>query len=246
MNTYLKIFAFIFFILIFYCDTTYSQVDNLLNKAKNLIGQNNHGSSDADIVNGLKEALTIGSGNAVDIVSKLDGYYSNPSIKILLPDEIKSVEKTARQFGLGKQVDEFELSMNRAAESAAKEATSLFWDAIKQMTFEDAKKILAGKENEATLYFKDKTSGKLHVAFKPIINNSMESVGVTKSYQSLSTSISKLPFVNVTSTDLDEYVTNKALDGLFMMLAEEEKKIRTDPAARVTDLLKKVFGGSGG
>jgi hypothetical protein len=135
--------------------------------------------------------------------------------------------------------------MNRAAESAAKEATSLLWDAIKKMSFEDAKKILTGRDNEATLYFKDKTSDKLHDAFKPIINKSMENVGVTKIYQSLTASLKKIPFAKIVDTDLEEYVTGKALDGLFIMIALEEKKIRIDPAARVTDLLKQVFGNKG-
>jgi hypothetical protein len=132
--------------------------------------------------------------------------------------------------------------MNRAAESAATEATSLFWDAIKQMSFTDAKKILTGRDNEATLYFQDKTSDKLRTVFKPIINTSMKKVGVTKIYQDLTSSLKKIPFTKIGKTDLDEYVTTKALDGLFIMIAAEEKKIRTDPAARVTDLLKQVFG----
>ena len=136
--------------------------------------------------------------------------------------------------------------MNRAAESAAPEAKSLFWDSIKQMTFSDAKKILDGRENEATLYFKDKTWDRLQGIFKPIVHNAMAGVGVTKSYQDLETKVRSIPFADrISSFDLDQYVTDKALDGLFLMLADEEAKIRKDPAARVTDLLKKVFGKSG-
>lgn len=220
----------------------YGQLKDLLKKAENLITQKKSESNDPNIVDGLKEALSVSSKNAVDIVSKENGYFGNELIKIPLPKEMKSIAKIGRQFGMGKQFDEFELSMNRAAESAATEATSIFLDAIKKMTFDDAKKILTGRENEATLYFQEKTSDNLRNAFKPIIDKSMENVGVTKTYENLMGSIKKIPLVKVSNTDLDEYVTNKALDGLFTMMAGEEKKIRTDPAARVTDLLKQVFG----
>lgn len=198
--------------------------------------------SDTDIVNGLKEALQIGTGNAVQIVSKVDGYYKNPKIRIPLPDTVQKTEKILRAAGYGSKVDEFELSMNRAAEKAAPQAKSLFVDAIKQMTFTDAKKILNGRENEATLYFKDKTSPKLREVSKPIVHQAMGEVGVTKSYQDLEQSARSVPFAGAFTFDMDQYVTDKALDGLFFMVAEEEKKIRQDPMARTTDLLKKVFG----
>ncbi len=198
--------------------------------------------SETEIVNGLKEALQIGTGNAVQIVSKVDGYYKNPKIRIPLPDTVQKTEKILRVAGYGSKVDEFELSMNRAAERAAPEAKTLFMDAIKQMTFTDAKKILNGREDEATLYFKDKTSPRLREVSKPIVRKAMGEVGVTKSYQDLEQSARSVPFAGAFSFDLDQYVTDKALDGLFLMLAEEEKKIRQDPVARTTDLLKKVFG----
>ena len=198
--------------------------------------------SNTEIVDGLKEALQIGTGNAVQVVSKVDGYYKNPKIRIPLPDSVQKTEKILRAAGYGSKIDEFELSMNRAAERAAPQAKGLFLDAIKQMTFTDAKKILNGRENEATLYFKDKTSPRLREVSKPIVHQAMGEVGVTKSYQDLDKSARSVPFAGSFTFDLDQYVTDKALDGLFLMVAEEEKKIRQDPVARTTDLLKKVFG----
>jgi hypothetical protein len=204
------------------------------------------GLSNSDIIDGLKEALQIGTDNTVSTTSRINGYYKNAKIRIPLPDAVKKVEKFLRVAGYGENVDGFVLSMNRAAERAAPEAKSLFWDAIKQMTFDDAKRILNGKDNEATLYFKDRTWNRLQGIFKPIVHNAMSSVGVTKAYQDLDAKVRSIPFAdNIVDFDLDEYVTTKALDGLFLMLAEEEAKIRKDPAARVTDLLKKVFGKNG-
>ncbi len=143
--------------------------------------------------------------------------------------------------GFGGLVDDFELSMNRAAEQAAPEATGIFLEAIKRMTFDDARKILNGADNEATLYFENKTSAQLTEVFKPLVSQAMSQVGVTSTYKDLNNSARKIPYVDSFSFDLDQYVTDKALDGLFVMLAAEEKEIREDPAARVTDLLKKVF-----
>ena len=201
--------------------------------------------SENKIIRGLKEALQIGTTNAVGIVSKLDGYYKSPKIRIPLPDSVQKVEKILRAVGYGSKVDAFELSMNRAAERAAPEAKAMFLNAVKQMTFSDAKKILQGRDNEATLYFEDKTRGRLHELFKPIVHSAMSEVGVTRWYQELEAKVRSIPFTESLNLDLDGYVTNKALDGLFFMVAEEERKIRQDPAARITDLLKEVFGGKG-
>jgi len=200
------------------------------------------GLSESKIIEGLKEALEIGTSNAVKLVSQVDGYYKNPKIKIPLPESVQKVEKVLRMAGYGSQVDAFELSMNRAAEQAAPKAKALFVDSVKQMSFEDARKILDGRDNEATLYFEDKTRGKLTEIFKPIVHSSMSQVGVTRSYQDLDAKVRTIPFTESLSFDLDQYVTDGALNGLFLMLAEEERKIRQDPAARVTDLLKEVFG----
>ena len=218
-----------------------SQWGDILKGAQKALGLD-EGLSESKIVDGLKEALQIGTGNAVQTVSKVGGYYNNPKIKIPLPGSVQKVEKLIRAAGYGNQVDAFELSMNQAAEKAAPKAKGIFWDAIRQMSISDARKILDGPDNAATLYFKDKTYGQLSEVFKPIIHQSMSRVGVTEKYQELDRSMAGIPFVESMRFDLDKYVDDKALDGLFLMLAEEEKKIRQDPAARVTDLLKEVFG----
>jgi len=198
--------------------------------------------SDSTIIEGLKEALRIGTGNAVTNVSQVDGYFKNPKIHIPLPEKIQKVEKLLRGVGFGSKLDAFEQSMNRAAERAAPEAKSLFIDAIKQMTISDARRILQGRDNEATLYFEGKTRDRLHQLFKPIIHGAMSEVGVTRAYQVLDSKVRAIPFADSITFDLDTYVTDKGLDGLFFMVAEEERKIRQDPAARVTDLLKEVCG----
>jgi hypothetical protein len=193
-------------------------------------------------VSGLKEALSIGTENAIKAVSKTDGYFGNQMVKILLPDKIQKVADVIAKLGYQKQVDSFILSMNRAAEAAAPRATTLFVDAIKTMSFDDARQILQGGDMAATEYFKGKTSKKLYDEFKPVVVSNMNKVGVTKAYKDMITPYESLPLVPKESMDLDHYVTNKALDGLFLMVGQEEKKIRTNPAARVTDLLKTVFG----
>jgi len=197
---------------------------------------------DATVVSGLKEALSIGTENAVKNVSQLDGYFGNKMIKILMPEKIQKVADVLKMAGYQQQVDDFIMSMNRAAEKAAPQAASYFKDAIKEMTVEDATKILNGGDTSATQFFKGKTQDKLYAAFKPIISSSINDVGVTRSYKEMMGQYESLPFMSKESVDLDHYVTNKSLDGLFYMIGQEEKKIRTDPAARVTDLLKNVFG----
>lgn len=213
--------------------------DWLKEAARKLGGEK--GLSEDEIVNGLKQALEVGTGNAVATVSRTDGYFKNPKIKIPLPENVKKVERLLRAAGFGYQVDQFELSMNRAAERAAPEAKSIFWNAIKQMSFADARQILEGPDDAATRYFQDKSTDRLQEIFKPITHQAMSEVGVTKYYQTIDSKIRTIPFADQMSFDLDQYVTDKALNGLFLMLAEEEKKIRRDPIARVTDLLKKVF-----
>jgi hypothetical protein len=216
-------------------------LSDMLKSAQETLGGKQSLSND-DIIGGLKEALQIGTENAVQVVSATDGFYKNQDIKIPLPESVQKVEKLLRTAGYGQTVDEFELSMNRAAERAAPEAKAIFWDAIRQMTFDDARNILDGQDNAATLYFQDKTHGRLEEIFKPIVQKAMGEVGVTRKYQDLNSSVEKIPFADSLTLDLDQYVTDGALNGLFYMLAEEEKKIRQDPAAQVTDLLRKVFG----
>ncbi|HUX79028.1 MAG TPA: DUF4197 domain-containing protein [Alphaproteobacteria bacterium] len=197
---------------------------------------------DATVVSGLKEALSIGTENAVKNVSQLDGYFGNKIIKLLMPEKIQKTADVLKMAGYQQQVDDFIMSMNRAAEKAAPQAASYFKDAIKEMTVEDATKILHGGDTSATQFFKSKTQDKLYTAFKPIISSSINDVGVTRSYKEMMGQYESLPFMSKESVDLDHYVTNKSLDGLFYTIGQEEKKIRTDPAARVTDLLKNVFG----
>ncbi len=197
--------------------------------------------SDDTIVKGLKEALTTGSEQAVALVSKSDGYYKNPEIKIPLPPAVQKVEPLLKAAGLTGLVDQFEQSMNRAAEQAAPQATELFVDAVKTMSFSDAKKILNGRDNEATLYFKERTWDKLSERFRPVVHTTMAEVGVTRNFQELSARTAAIPFAGTLDLDPDTYVTTKALDGLFLMLEKQEQKIRQDPAARVTDILKTVF-----
>jgi hypothetical protein len=216
-------------------------LSDMLKGVQNQLRSSPGGLTNDEIIAGLKEALGVGTQKAVALVSKPDGYYKNPDIKIPLPESVQKVEKLLRATGYGEKVDNFELSMNRAAERAAPEAKSIFADAIQQMTFDDAKKILDGPDNAATLYFEDKTSSRLREIFKPIVTKAMGQVGVTRSYQELNAKVESMPFGKSISFDLDQYVTDGSLKGLFKMLAEEEKQIRTQPAARVTDLLKKVF-----
>jgi hypothetical protein len=200
------------------------------------------GLSEAKIGSGLKEALKIGTGNAVSLTGRLNGYFMNEAIKILMPEKMRTMEKGLRGIGYGPQVDEFILSMNRAAERAAPGAKQIFWDAIGEMTFDDARKILAGSDTAATDYFKAKTTDKLTAAFTPVVDQATNEVGVTRQYKELVGEVQAIPFMKSENLDINHYVVTKALDGLFYMVGEEEKKIRTNPTARVTDLLKEVFG----
>jgi hypothetical protein len=199
------------------------------------------GLDDSTIASGLKEALSIGTKNAVGLVSQLNGYFGNDVIKILLPDKVQQAAEFLGKLGYQKQVDEFIQSMNRAAEKAAPKAASHFADAIRGMSFEDARKILAGNDRAATDYFHSRTSAQLYDAFKPTISESMSQAGVTRSYQAMIGKIPVLSLVKPESVDLDHHVTTKALEGLFHMVGEEEAKIRANPSARTTDLLKRVF-----
>jgi Protein of unknown function (DUF4197) len=219
-----------------------AQWEDMFKKFKESVGLSEELSTDK-IIAGLKDALHVGTGNAVEITSRVNGYYNNPEIRIPLPGAVQKVEGVLRTVGYGKQVDAFELSMNRAAEKAVPAAKGIFWDAIKKMSFTDARKILDGGDDAATLYFKDKTYEPLYNMFKPTINDTMGQVGVTRQYQDLEKKVHTVPFTEGLTVDLDDYVTKGALDGLFVMLAAEEKKIREDPAARITPILKEVFGG---
>lgn len=203
--------------------------------------QSGAGLSNADIVAGLKEALSVGSNKASEKVSVADGFFKDAVIKILMPQEAKAVEQKLRAIGLGKQVDNAILSMNRAAEDAAKNAAPIFVNAVKGMSFNDALSILKGSDDAATVYLKDKTSTQLTEAFRPVIEKSLEKVNATKYWNTVFTSYNKFSAEKV-NPNLQAYVTEKALAGIFYQLAQEEKDIRKNPVARTTDILKKVFG----
>jgi len=195
-----------------------------------------------DVAAGLKEALAVGTGNAVQTLSKSDGYFGDAAVKILLPQKLQTAAEVLKKAGYQKEVDDLILSMNRAAEQAAPKARPIFEDAVKKMTFEDTQKILNGGNTAATDYFKAKTTPQLTDAFKPVVADSMNQAGETRSYKALTDRYtSMVPFGKMDSLDLDSYVTGKSLDGLFLKVGQEEAKIRTNPAARTTNLLKKVF-----
>lgn len=216
------------------------QIDNVF---KQLTTPSAISLDESTIISGLKEALSLGTAKAVKLVSMENGYWGNEAIKILLPEKVQVMAETLKKAGFGKEVDAFVLSMNRAAEKAAPKAKPIFVNAVKQITFQDAKNILNGGNTAATDYFKGKTSTKLAGAFKPVISSSMNKAGVTRSYKAMTNRYtSLLPISTAESFDLDNYVTMKALDGLFLMLGQEESKIRTNPKARTTEILRKVFG----
>jgi len=200
--------------------------------------------SDSKIGSGLKEALQVGADNAVKVTGKKDGYFGNEAIKILLPKNLQPLQKGLGAMGYQAKIDEFVLSMNRAAEAAAPSARKIFVDAIVSMSFEDAKKILSGDDTAATQYFKNKTTDQLSAAFRPFVEETMKQNNVTQQYESLTAGLGSIPFMKKEDLDINKYVVGKALDGLFYMLGEEEKKIRKDPAARTTNLLKEVFAKS--
>ncbi len=201
------------------------------------------GSSDAKTdIAGIKEALAIGTEKAVNSLSKADGYFGNKAVKILMPKNIQKVADMARVAGYEKQVDEFVLSMNRAAEAAVPVAAKIFGDAIRAMTVDDVRGILTGGDTAATEFFKRTSEKKLYTAFKPIVSKKVDEVGATRAYKDLMGRYEQVPLMQSKSLDLDDYVTQKALDGVFYMVGQEEKQIRTNPAARTTDLLKSVFG----
>ena len=222
-----------------------SSVTNIINS---VVGGSQSGAggnlSTADIAAGLKEALQVGTQRGTDQLSAVDGFFLNAAIKILLPPEVQKIEKTLRSMGFNKQVDDAILSMNRAAEDAAKSAAPIFIDAIKQITFNDALSILRGNDSAATSYLRQKTSVQLTLAFKPVIKQSLDKVNATKYWATLTGTYNKLPLGKKVNSDLPAYVTDKALSGIFYQVGLEEQKIRKDPVAQTTDLLKKVFGGS--
>ncbi len=194
------------------------------------------------IASALREALQMGTRRTVERTGRVDGYLANEMIRIGLPDEIEAVATRMRQIGLGGQIDQLEVAMNRAAEEAAKEATTVFSDAIRNMRPADVYAVLNGGQHAATQYLREQSEGTLRRRYQPIVQSRLQSVNAYGHYQELVRAWNRLPLVQPLSVDLDDYVTEQALNGLFTVLAEEEQRIRTDPAARTTELLRRVFG----
>ena len=205
------------------------------------LGGANQPLSEQTVVAGLKQALEVGTENAVFKTNKTGGFSNNPLIKIMVPEQFSDVASKVRQIGLGSYVDKFELQMNRAAEQASGEAKQVFLSAISGMTVQDAWGILRGGDNAATQYFRNKTERQLEQKFAPIISNNMQKVGFYSDYRRLLTTYDNIPFTEKPNLDIEEYVMSETMDGLFLLVAEEEAKIRRDPLARTTELLQKVF-----
>ena len=195
-----------------------------------------------EVGQGLKEALTVGVSKGSDLVSQVDGFYKNPAIRIPFPPEALKAEGTLRRLGMGAEVDNFVLALNRAAEDAATEAKPVFVSAIKQMTIQDAWSILRGEDDAATQYLNRNTSTQLNEKFKPVIQTALNKTNATTLYANLINTYNKIPLVKKMNPALDEYATQKAIEGLFVVVADEEKNIRQNPGARSTELLQKVFG----
>lgn len=194
-----------------------------------------------DISGGLKEALNNGISKQVSKLTSVDGFFKNEMVKILLPEELQKVDKTLRQIGMGSLAEEGLKVLNRAAEDAVKESTPIFVDAVKNMSFSDAKNILMGNENAATSYLQNSTTTALYAKFNPVIKNSFTKVGADKIWNQIITKYNSVPLVKKVNPDLTDYTTNKALEGVFKMIAVEEKNIRTDINSRTSTLLLKVF-----
>jgi len=220
----------------------HAQLGDILKKAEGAVQQSNGSHlSDSKITAGLKQALQVSTSKAVASAGQPNGFLKNQAIKITLPDKLNTLGKGMRLLGMGAKVDELEIGMNRAAEKATPKAKAIFLSALEKMSFDDARKILTGSDTAATEYFKGASSGDLTTAFSPIVHESIEDVGVIKQYNGM---LEGAPGGAALAGrfDLDKYVVGKTLDGLFYMLGQEESKIRKNPAAQTTSLLKEVFG----
>lgn len=243
-----KIFVSLFFVSVsvslYAQNDSSNKLNGLFKKASSVFSKNSSSSgnlSSDEIVSGLKEALSLGAEKSGDKLSKTDGFFKDAAVKILLPKEVQDVEKKMRMLGMGKLVDNAVLSMNRAAEDASKSAAPIFLSAIKKMTVTDALNILRGTDTAATGYLRKSTTPELVASFRPVIEESLKKVDATKYWTDVFTTYNRFSSKPV-DTDINSYVTTKALDGLFYYVAQEEVNIRKNPAGRVTDVLKKVFG----
>ena len=238
-------YIFLFFTLLIFTNSISAQnIKGLLGKAKEIVSGDNGQIGTQEIISGLKEALTIGAEKGTSLLSKENGFFNNQLLKIILPPEAQQVEKTLRSIGLGKQVDEAILSMNRGAEEACKQAAPIVINAIRGIDVKDAVGILKGSDTAATAYLRGNTTSSLTQSFRPVIEESLKKVDATKYWNSMITAYNKISLKKI-NPDLAAYVTEKALNGVFVQMALEEKEIRKNPAARTTDLLKKVFNNSG-
>ena len=222
----------------------YAAWDDFLEVFKEQLSSNKKKSdlTQSEIISGLKEALLKGSNVAVNSLGKADGFFANPEVKIPMPEKLQTVESMLRKLKQDEIADQFVLSMNRAAEQAVPKATTIFTNTIKSMSIEDAYGILKGHDTAATEYLRARGGNQLQQEFLPVVKQATDSVGVTEKYKSLISNLGVASnFFDVDSLDLDKYVTDKALDGLFTLVADEERRIRVDPAVRTTQLLKKVF-----
>lgn len=224
---------FLLVLLSFFSCSELQQIANQYPQLGNLENPN--------IAAGLKEALNNGVSKQVSKLTATDGFYKNQAVKILLPQELQKVDKTLREIGLGSLADEGLKVLNRAAENAVKEATPIFVDAVKNMSFYDAKNILMGNDSAATTYLQNSTSTALYGKFSPVVQSSLSKVGADKVWESIITKYNTLPLVTKVNPDINDYVTNKAMEGVFKMIAVEEKNIRVNLSSRTSDLLKNVF-----
>lgn len=229
-------------IIIFLGISPFSMKAQILQDAMKVIDQGKGGLTEKDAADGIREALVKGTGQSVALVSKTDGYFLNSEIKIPFPEDAKNIESKLRAIGLGSKVDEMVKTINHAAEDAAKGAEPIFVSAIKGMNISDALQIIRGKNDAATQYLSKTTTPDLRAKFKPVIKSSLDKVDATRMWSELMNAYNQIPFVTKQNPDLAAYVTDKAISGLFTMIAKEELKIRQNPAARTTELLKKVFG----
>lgn len=214
---------------------------DVLEEVQKQFPMENGGLTESEIVAGLKQALNVGTTSAVDVLNIKGGFLNDPKVRIPLPPEAEKAAETLQDLGMGSLVNDFRESLNRAAEDAVVKAKPIFVDAIKSMTIADARNILFGNDHAATNYFKQKTQNKLFQAFRPDINNSLDKVNATKYWSNFANTYNRVSGKEKLEVDLAAYTTNKALDGLFLKVAEEEEQIRKDPAARVTEILRKVF-----
>ena len=230
------------FLAIAISTSSFAQLGKLVDKAKSAVSTLPTGSaSSTEIAAALKQALELGATKSADLLSKENGFFGNQAIKVLFPPEAVKAEATLRKLGFSKMCDDAILSLNRAAEDAAKEAKPIFVSAVKNMTVKDATSILMGSKDAATNYFKQTTTDSLTNVFAPVVQKSLDKVGATQYYSDVATRYNKVPMVSKINPDLRAYVTQKAIEGLFMQIAAEELKIRENSAFRTTELMKKVF-----